>query len=203
MAAQHQITRLRRAGLVPSPTDYWETTAVPRAEILVEHAVDAVLDEGQRLSEAIDRFLTATSRSTLEPWITGADGRAAIQQTGIAAIERLVGAVPTSTSIDDLGEWWQRQLHRRAVLRSIPRLATTRESAETVVGAVELEILDSSPWCYGDRLLSAFELAHAEIRSQAKELADGLTARVNQRGAGRLVETRGDGPVVIKLGDGV
>ncbi len=202
MAAQHQVTRLRRAGLVPSPTDYWESTAVPRAEALVENSVDAVLDEGQRLSDAIDRFLTATSRSTLEPWIRGAEGQAAIQQTGAAAIDRLVGAVPSAESIDDLGEWWQRQLHRRAVLRSIPRLLTSRDSAETIIGAVELEILDSSPWCYGDRLLSAFELAHAEIRSQITGVADDLVARVSERGVGALVEASPDGPVVIRLDPG-
>ncbi|MEL6981752.1 MAG: hypothetical protein AAFO29_04945 [Actinomycetota bacterium] len=201
MAAQQQLRRLRRAGLVPSPQDYWENTAVPRAEILVESSVDAVVDEWAQLEEAVDRFLTATSRSTLEPWIQGAEGRAAIQQTGTAAIDRVLDALPSSAAIDELGEWWQRQLHHRAVLRSVPRLLTNRQSAEATVAAVELEILDSSPWCYGDRLLSAFELAHAEIRSQANDRADVLAARVSERGGRGLIESNANGPVVITLGE--
>ena len=162
---------------------------------------DAIVDEGERLAEAIERFLTATSRSTLEPWVSGAEGRAAIQQTGTAAVDRLLGAVPPSDSIDDLGEWWQRRLHRRALLRAVPRFLTSRASAEAIVGAVELDVLDASPWCYGDRLLSAFELAHAEIRRQANGLAEDLTARILDRAAGGLIESRPDGPVVIKLSD--
>ena len=191
MAAQHQIKRLRRAGLVPSPTEYWETTAVPRAEVLVEAAVDAIVDEGERLTEAVERFLTATSRSTLEPWINGAEGRAAIQQTGTAAIERLLTAVPPPDPIDALGEWWQRKLHRRALGRALPRLMTSRASTESIISAAELAVLDSSPWCFGDRLLSAFELAHAEIRSQANGMADDLSGRIGKRGAANLVEVPG------------
>lgn len=201
MAAQQQLRRLRRSGLVPSPNDYWESTAVPRAELLVDNSVDAVLDEWASLDEAIERFLTATSRSTLEPWISGAEGRAAIQQTGAAAVDRLLRAVPSSAQIDELGEWWQRQLHHRAVLRAIPRLFTTRQPTDTVIAAVELEVLDSSPWCYGDRLLSAFELANAEIRTQATERANDLMARVTDRGGRGLVESKAGGPVIITLGE--
>lgn len=202
MAAQHQLRRLRRAGLAPSPNDYWESTAVPRAELLVEHSVDAIVEEWARLDEAIERFLTATSRSTLEPWISGAEGRAAIQQTGTAAIDRLLTASPSSAPIDELGEWWQRQLHHRAVVRAIPRLLTTRRPADAIIAAVELELLDASPWCYGDRLLSAFELANTEIRTQASDRADTLLTRVTDRGGRGLVESSAGGPVIITLGGG-
>jgi hypothetical protein len=199
MAAQQQIGRLRRAGLLPSPADYWENTAVPRADILVDAAIDAVTEETGRLGEAIDRFLTATSRSTLEPWINGAEGRAAIQRSGDEAVERLLAAIPASERIDALGEWWQRKLQRRAVLRAAPRLLVSRASAEVVIGEAEVAILDSPPWSHGDRLLSAFELGHAEIRNRAVELTDALTARIDRRGQRKLVETRGGGPALIRL----
>lgn len=199
VAAQRQVRRLRRAGLLPSVAEYWESTAVPRAEILVETSLEALAEETDRLDEAIERFLVATSRSTLEPWINGAEGRAAIQRSGIEAIDGLRAAIPSADAIDLLGEWWQRQLHRRAMLRATPRILLSRDAAETVVGRVELELLDSTPWCYGDRLLSAFELANAEIRARATERADDLSGRVSQRGHGALVEPRADGPAIIKL----
>ncbi len=199
VAAQRQVRRLRRAGLLPNVAEYWESTAVPRAEILVETSLEAVVEESERVADAIDRFLVATSRSTLEPWINGAEGRAAIQRTGSDAIDGLRAAIPPTDAIDELGEWWQDQLHRRAVLRAAPRILTSRDTAERVIGDVELELLDSPPWCYGDRLLSAFELAHAEIRSRATERADDLSAQVSLRGQGSLVEPRADGPALIKL----
>ena len=201
MAAQRQVQRLRRAGVVSSPADYWDASAAPRARILVEAAVDAVTEETDRLGEAIDRFLTATRRSTLEPWINGADGRAAIQRSGDAAIEHVLAAVPPSDGIDRLGEWWQRKLQRRALLRAIPRMLVSRSTVEVVVGEAEVTMLDSPPWSHGDRLLTAFELGHAEIRARAVELADDLRQRVDRRGARLLVESRPDGPALIKLSD--
>lgn len=199
MAAQRQIRRLRRAGLVPSPAEYWETTAVPRAEILVEAASDALVDETDRLSDAIDRFLVATRRSTLEPWINGADGRAAIQRTGGEAIDRLLSAVPQPQGIDELGEWWQRRLQRRALVRALPRILVSRAPIAAIIGEAEVALLDAPPWSHGDRLLSAFELGHAEIRSRAAEGTDELLDRVNRRGQGMLVESVADGPAIIKL----
>lgn len=199
MAAQRQVRVLRRAGLVPSPADYWEGTAVPRAEILVEASVDVVDEELDLLGEAIDRFLVATSRSTLEPWINGADGRAAIQRTGVAAIDRFLAAIPQAQAIDDLGEWWQRRLQRRAIVQSLPRLLVSRATVEAVIGERELALLDAAPWSHGDRLLSAFELGHAEIRNRAVGGAEELLDRVNDRGHGRLVEPGSGGPAVIKL----
>ncbi len=198
-ATQRQIRRLRRAGLVPNANEYWESTAVPRAETLLDDSMGAIAEEADRLRDAVDRFLVATSRSTLEPWISGADGRAAIQRSGQDAVDRFLGALPPTEPIDQLGEWWQRQLHRRAVLRALPRLLTSRESAEQLVGRIELDLLDSSPWCYGDRLLSAFELAQAEIRNRAGERADDVLAIVAKRGQGSLVEPGRDGPTIIKL----
>jgi hypothetical protein len=199
VSAQRQVVRLRRAGLLQSPAEYWESTAVPRAEVLLETSLDAVNEETDRVGEAVERFLVATSSSTLEPWISGAEGRAGIQRAGIDAIDGLRNAVPTTEAIDELGEWWQDQLHRRALLRSLPRLLLSPAATEQVVGEAELDLLDSPPWSYGDRLLSAFELANAEIRSRANTLADDLVARVSLRGDGALVEPRDDGPALIKL----
>lgn len=199
-AAQRQIKRLRRAGSLPSAGAYWETTAVPRAGIFTEAALEVVADEAERLGDAIDCFLMAASRSTLEPWISGAEGRAAILSSCTTAIDGLVDAVPQPAQIDQLGEWWQRQLHRRAVVRAIPQVVLASHSPTAVIAEHELVLLDTPPWSYGDRLLSAFELAHAEVRSQASDLANQLNQRVAKRADAGLIETPpGGGPAVIKL----
>ena len=199
LAAQRDVLRLKRAGLVPSPNDYWGSTAVPRASILVDASLNAIADELTVLGDAIDRFLVATSRSTLEPWISGAHGQAAVQRAGISAVDRVLDAIPPPDPINELGEWWQRRLHRGALVRSLPRLLLSGVEAELVVGTAELALLDGPPWSHGDRLLSAFELAHSEIRSQTRLLADDLTNRIVERGAGRLIGQEPGGPVTIEL----
>lgn len=199
MATQRQIGRLHRRGLAPSPAEYWEGTAVPLARMLVDAALEAVADEGDHLGEAIDRFLVATSRSTLEPWISGVHGRAAIQRSGAHAVQGLVAAVPAPIELDRLGEWWQNRLQERALWRALPRMLRAGTSIEAAISEAEVSVLDSVPWCYGDRLLSAFELGHLEIRSRANELAEDLTARVNRHGQWTLVEAPADGPAMIRL----
>ena len=199
MAAQRHVRRLRRIGALPSAADYWENTAVPRAELLLERAVGIVDEETEHLGDAIERFLITTRRSTLEPWINGAEGRAAILRTGSAAIDRTLTALPGSDPIDELGEWWQNQLHRRAVVRAIPRLLVSSSTTEAVVGEAEIQLLDSPPWSYGDRLLSAFELAHSEVRGRLLERTGELRARVDHRGDSSLIDPGADGPAVIKL----
>lgn len=199
MAAQRDVVRLRRAGVLPGPNEYWESTAVPRASILVDASLTAVADEIGALADAVDRFLVAASRSTLEPWIHGADAQAALQQAGTSAVDLLLEAIPDPGPINDLGEWWQRRLHRAALTRSLPRLLVSGEEADLVIGTAELALLDGPPWSYGDRLLSAFELAHSEIRSQARLLADHLLTRIFEWGAGELVDQIPGGPITIEL----
>ncbi len=197
--AQRQITRLRRAGLLPGTTEYWESTAVPRASVLVDASLGLISDEADQVHIALERFLVAASRSALEPWISGADGQAAVQRSGRAAIDRLVSAIPLPDGIDDLGEWWQNQLHRRALLRAVPQLLVSRQQPATVIGQAELALLDSPPWNYGDRLLSAFELAHGEIRTEATRVANRMMAQVAEHRDGRLIDRGVDGVPVINL----
>ena len=199
LAAQRDVVRLARAGLLPSPNDYWQSSAVPRASILVDASLTAVTNGIDELGDAIDRFLVATSRSTLEPWIHGAEGQAAFRRAGTAAVGQLLDAMPPPDSINEVGEWWQRRLHRRALTRSLPRLLVSGTEADLVIGAAELALLDGLPWSYGDRLLSAFELAHSEIRSRARQLAEDLVDRIARRGPGALVDQVPGGPVTIEL----
>ena len=122
-----------------------------------------------------------------------------MQRAAISAVDRVLDAIPPPDPINELGEWWQRRLHRGALVRSLPRLLLSGVEAELVVGTAELALLDGPPWSHGDRLLSAFELAHSEIRSQTRLLADDLTNRIVERGAGRLIGQEPGGPVTIEL----
>lgn len=191
VAAQRDVTRLQRIGALPSPNEYWQRTALPRAALLIDSSMSAVVEEGHRLGEAIDGLLSAVDDYTRTPdQPTSAPNRPAcdrpaLDRAGVAlaeqAIVRLVDAVPSSRSIDALGCWWQRRLRRAAIVGSLPGLLTSKD-ADRMIGQAEMALLDRPPWSHGDRLLSAFELAHGEIRTQTELVVEGLSSRVVGRG---------------------
>lgn len=182
LAAQRDVIRLRRIGALPAPNEYWRRSALPRAAIMVDASMAAVVEEGHLLGEALDRFLDELDSPALIDWTEDSLDRRTLDHTTGPAIARLLGAVPPTSSIHALGSWWQRRLRRAAVLRSIPRLLASDADPDQVIGRSEMALLDRAPWSHGDRLLSAFELAHGEIRTQTELVAEGLTSRVSTRG---------------------
>ena len=144
MAYQRAVHALDRAGEAPTPDEFWAATAQPRAR----HLLDAA-------RATIDRELPAVAR-------TG----------DVLAVGDVVAALPSTAAIDELGRWWQRRLRRAAAMRALPDVAARLPgAAELTIAHHEMWLLDQAPWSHGDRLLSAFELAYAEIRRHGREQA--------------------------------
>lgn len=144
MAYQRAVHALRRAGQAPTPDEFWAATAQPRAQRLADAA-----------RAAIDAELEPLARSG-----------ALVSASDVAT------ALPSTQDIDGLGQWWQRRLRRAATLRALPDVAARLpDAAELTIAHHEMWLLDQPPWSHGDRLLSAFELAHAEIRRHGREQA--------------------------------
>jgi hypothetical protein len=174
MAAQEDVLRLERIGAMPDLAEYWHRWAVPRADEFLSASLTAVLEEGQQLSVALDDMAAAMggpTRSGPGSWtVTYPDA----ERTAAEAAGHLRNAVPDPAPIHDVGLWWQRRLRRAARRRAMPHLLTPGSDADQLIGKAEMSLLDSPPWCHGDRLLLAFELAHAEIRKRADLVADAV-----------------------------
>lgn len=161
-AAERGIRRLDRRSMAPPANEFWETTAYPRALRLQDEARHVIDRELSQLASLDDHL----SRS----------------EAGRSETERaLVAALPTPCAINDLGSWWQRRLRRAAILRAMPAIVTgVPGQAELAVAEAEVLLLAGAPWSHGDRLLAAFELAHAEIgrygRRRISELLAGRWA---------------------------
>lgn len=183
LTAHRNAIRLDRADSLAGPTEYWQQSALPRAALLVDPSMAALVDVGDELGRKLDRFLLDLD-DVGHPWTDTETGRAASTQASAQAIDRMLQAVPSSHTIHSLGSWWHRRLRRAAVLRSLPLLprAGFAGQMDIVIGRAELDLLNGPPWAHGDRLLSAFELAHSEIRTQTELVMEGLTARVARRG---------------------
>ncbi|MGI9596475.1 MAG: hypothetical protein ACR2QK_09960 [Acidimicrobiales bacterium] len=190
LAAQRDVTRLRKIGALPGPTEYWRRSALPRAALMVDESMTAVVEEGQALGEALDRFMVELESPVLASWTGSSLDPAVVDAMTSQAIGYLLSAVPSARSIDALGSWWQRRLHRAAIVSALPELLHSSSDADLVIGRAEMSLLDRPPWSHGDRLLSAFELAHGEIKTQSDLVADGLSSRVAARGRRYLTPGR-------------
>lgn len=197
LATHRDIERLHRAGALPNPTEYWQQSALPRAAMLVDESMTALVEEGEQIGCALDHFMAELDGAD-HPWCDTKPGRSAAHELSVFAIAGLTDAVPSDREIHALGAWWQRRLRRTATLRAMPTLVRGRGDADAVIGRTEMDLLDGPPWTHGDRLLSAFELAHSEIRTQTELVADGLTTRVARRGRHYLSPTQ---RVTIELRD--
>ncbi len=178
LTAEKDIRRLSRTGSVPNPTEYWQRAALPRAAELVEASMTVIVDEGETLGSAIDDFFAPMERGELKQWALTAEGRAVSRQAAGRAVSMLAEGVQPSEDIHLLGQWWQQRLRRAAAFRSLPQLMRFGVDTDAVIGRTELQLLDGPPWTHSDRLLSAFEIAHTEIKTQIDVVVEELTDRV-------------------------
>jgi hypothetical protein len=150
---------------IPSATAFWEVEAAPVAASLTTAALLAIEPEFDTLDDALARF-----QRSVGPLIGSARVEHLVRVDASAVIWPLTDCGIDRRSIDELGERWQARLHRQAVRRSLLRHPTmSRSKLMTQVAREELAMLDRPPWSHGDRLLSAFEIAHGEIRGRIKE----------------------------------
>ena len=179
---QRDIRRLQRVGALPDPTEFWQRSAIPRAAVMVEAAMVVVAEEGNLLGRAVDEFMADLTNGPIADWAVASAGKTVVRAAVGTAAAELVAAAEAPASIDALGAWWQQRLRRAATRRALPRLIRVGADTDLEIGRAEMALLDRPPWCHGDRLLSAFEIAHGEIRTQAAVVADDLLGRTTGRG---------------------
>ncbi len=142
VAAQRDVVRLHEAGTLPNPTEYWQRSALPRAAVLVDTSMAAVVDEGERLGASLDRFVLGLDEMH-HPWSGSEPGRSATGTMTSQAIARLLQSVPSDAAIHTLGVWWQRKLRRTATMHALPALLKIGVDADAVIGRTEMALLDS------------------------------------------------------------
>lgn len=180
LRVQEGINRLDRDGMAPTGHDFWTWTAQPRAQTLVDRATEAIDDE---LSLLIAELAFAGPTADASP-VVGATG---LSMGEVDLAGRVLAILPRSTDLDELGWWWQRRLRRAALLRAVPSiLSGTTADIGLTISRVEMQLLDQAPWVHGDRLLSAFELAYAEIERLGTARVREAQDRLHLAAGGRL-----------------
>lgn len=169
LSSQRTVARLTGSDAETTPDEYWALVAHPRAAVLSANAIAVIDSEREALTDAVLRY-----RGSVRP-VVPKEHQPLDADTTAAEIERVlspVGALRMDRSaLDEVGERWQRSLHRAALRRSTRMvLASPIGDTSTIVRATELALLDEPPWCHGDRLLAAYECAHVEVASHLHEM---------------------------------
>ncbi len=164
------------------PASYWKTVAVPAADRLRLASIDVIDEETEQLCVEWSRVIK------LDPSLSGH-----AKPTAEEHLRMLPSTLPPADHINDLGAWWQKRLRRAASLRAAwPILLSPVGQSELLIDKAELELADSDRWVYSDRLLSAFERAHVDIRQHMATRTNHLIARLgSESGKGLRADRRG------------
>lgn len=164
LASQRKISRRTASGKGVSPSEFWETEAAPRAAALTTAATLVIDSDLQDLEPAVTRFKNSITSAAGSNYLLEA-----AKADVLSVLQPLLDVVDDS-GIDALGERWQRRLRRQATQRLLGNWTTTsRQQFRQMVAREELLMLDQAPWIHGDRYLTAFELAHCDIRALMRD----------------------------------
>ncbi len=191
-AAHRDLIELHREGGAPTPTDYWEQSAHPRARHFLNEMMQVIAAEQEELLRAFQQFavgiaerpgLAAPAReddSAGHRCFPGQvdDTLAAAIAVAHAGVDEFITAASVGNKINEVGAWWQGKLRRKAILATAGKLLITPLGRyEIEVAAAEMRLLAEPPWSHDDRLLSAFELAHSDLRDHVATLRKDLHRR--------------------------
>lgn len=164
----------KEGGGVPSPAEFWEQTAMPQARNLYDASRAALDSETAELTKALQQYATGV-RLELRSVGHGPDDPSLLMSryrgTAERAVQQVMSATPRPDAINELGAWWQDRLHRRALLKAAwPGLTASISQLEMIVARAEMELLEQAPWSHDDRMLSAFEVIHSDLRDYGLEV---------------------------------
>lgn len=173
LSSQRDIAE--QAGSRPDIEAYWTDHAQPRSEALTTRCLNIIDAHLLLLFDAVSVFAEGV-RPALT--LNGEPPSADAFQSLRADVERLIQPVSTAgldrSTIDALGQRWQERLRRQAIRRYVRSGGETDSTFASAIDAQELKMMHIAPWAHADQLLSAFELAHTEIKRALVDRVDRL-----------------------------
>lgn len=182
--AQRKVSRMLSEHSAPTPSEFWSETAEPWALMLTTSCTAAIDEETVSLADAVGRFAESIA-------IINSNGGEISNQTvrNILAqhlTEPILKVRPDSAQLDALGVVWHNRLRRAAWRKTFPAaLFRSATVSDLKIATAQVELAAAAPWAHGDRLLSAFEGAHADIR---EHLVDSLAVVTTVQPTGIAVQ---------------
>lgn len=165
LTSQREVAERCSTGSAPEVESYWSETAKPAADQLTDrclHIVDAHL---LLLFDAVSVFIDGVRPSL---GINGGPPSPGAYESLRSDVERLIEPVSTVAldrkPLNDVGERWHERLRRQAIRRYVRSGGATEAGYAQAIDVLELQMLRQPPWVHADQLMSAFELAHTDVR---------------------------------------
>jgi hypothetical protein len=139
---------------------------MPAAQRLIDDAKAVIDDEMEAFaSESVSFRRSARLLTDGDPVRL-----ARAQQTLTEALDTMETIALDPAPLDEIGDRFQRRLRRSASASLLPRsFLISPSETERIVDRLELELLDVAPYAHCDKLLVAFELAHADVRAYVRD----------------------------------
>ena len=170
LSSQRQVAELTAVGTEPDIDTFWSKQAQPRSEELTASWLQIIDAHLLLLWDAVSVFADGVVPAlALNGRPPSDEAMQSLRADVVRLIEPVASAAPDRRMLDGLGERWQERLRRQAIRRYVRIGGTATDSFAGAIDALELKMIGQAPWAHADHLLSAFELAHAEVR---RELAD-------------------------------
>ena len=174
---QRALRRLESETRAPSAQSFWDSTAYPRAQMLVTAAQPLIDVAGHTFSDAVSRLSRSVELATVDHQSISPIAPGLLRRMIDVGGNVVCTATPSRDEIDQIGERWHRRLRRAAWKSVVPtQLAMSTTALEDRIDRMELELLEQLPWAHGDRLLSAFELAHVDIKTMIRTASRASTS---------------------------
>lgn len=163
LSSQREIAEKAATGTAPGAQVFWLHQAEPRADEL-RSACESIIDAHLLLLwDAVSVF--SDSARSLPGTDTNDDIDLADLRTDVERLVRPISDVRLDrTALDDVGERWSQRMRRQAIRRYVRSGGHDDPSFASAIDEQELRMMGQAPWAQADQLLSAFELAHADVR---------------------------------------
>ena len=175
LSSQRDIAEQVAIGSRPDIETFWDSHAQPRSKELSARCLNIIDAHLLLLWDAVAVFSEGV-RPALA--LNGEPPSAEAMLSLRSDVERLIQPISTAaldrTTIDGLGERWQQRLRRQAIRRYVRGGGARNAAFSAAIDAMELKMMQQAPWAHADQLLSAFELAHTEIRRALVDRIDRL-----------------------------
>ncbi len=178
MRTHREVGRQVASGLAPSAAEFWRSSAGPRAERLSDTAKAVIDDEMDAFADSAVRFRRSVR-------LLGTGDPTTIDRAEHDLHDQLLRLSTLAIDrgpLDDLGTRFERRIRRAATMRLGARtFLLSPAETERTIDRIELELLELPPYSHCDKLLVAFELAHADVRAHVRTRVRAMMVRSSRR----------------------
>ncbi len=157
------------------PNSFWEDVALP-------HTADFATAGRQACDQILGAYRTSLLKEIhkQERPLSEVD-RAQVSRTLQSGSIHLLDVLPDARRIDALGKWWLGRLNTAAIKENLSEVLHSDVSQlRSLIRVKGADLCSDTSWLYGDYLLSAYELAHKELRTYIEEKIATLYAEMIQ-----------------------